>query len=245
MDRAPAPEASLALTVLHEDPEVLVLDKPAGMAPHPLEAGERGTLANAIAARYPECVAASADPREAGLVHRLDLETSGCIAAARTAEAYRVLRAAFGEGRVEKRYLALVGGLPPAEGEIALPLASDPKDRRRVWPCGSQAEAERLGAQPALTRYRLLERAGPFALLEVEIVTGARHQIRAHLAAVGAPVAGDALYGGPEVAGLSRQFLHAARLAFDHPAGRGRVQAASPLPADLAAILATLRRGRV
>lgn len=239
----PIPQPDLPLTVLREDASFLVLDKPAGMPAHPLEEGETGTLANALVARYPECATASEDLRECGLAHRLDVETSGAIVAARSAEAWRALRASFGAGDVEKRYLALVGGAPGEGGEIDIPIAHHPKNARKMIACALPDEAQRIKARPALTRYRVLERLGDFALVDVEIPTGVMHQIRVHLAAVGAPVVGDALYGGPMLEGLARHFLHAARLAFAHPHDpSGRVQVSATLPPELEAALQALRR---
>lgn len=240
---AVVPQPELPLVVLIEDPAFVVLDKQAGMPVHPLEDGERGTVANALVARYPECAGASDDPRECGVAHRLDVETSGALLAARTPEAWKALRAAFGERTVEKRYLALVGGAPGEGGEIDLPIAHHPKNPRKMLVCAMPEDAAELKARPATTRYRVLERLGDFALVEAEIPTGVMHQIRVHLAAVGAPVVGDTTYGGPEIPGLSRQFLHAAKLAFPHPSGQGRVQAEAPLPKDLADLLERLRRG--
>ena len=237
----PSPQPELPLVVLVEDAAFLVLDKPAGMPTHPLEEGERGTLANALIARYPECGGAGEDPRECGLAHRLDVETSGAIVAARSRAGWDALRAAFTGRNVEKRYLALVGGAPGEGGEIDIPIAHHPKNPRRMIACALAEDAERLKARPALTRYRILERLGDLTLVEAEIPTGVTHQIRVHLSAVGAPVAGDSLYGGPAVEGLSRQFLHAARLAFPHPFEDRRVEASAPLPAELEAILARLR----
>jgi 23S rRNA pseudouridine1911/1915/1917 synthase len=237
------PQPELPLAVLVEAPEFVVLDKPAGVPSHPLREGERGTLANALVARFPECAEASPDPRECGLAHRLDVETSGAIVAARSREAYEALRAAFSERRVGKRYLALVGGAPGEGGEIELPIAHHPKNPRRMVACADEEEAARLKARDAVTRYRVLERLGDLALVEAEIPTGVMHQIRVHLAAVGAPVAGDALYGGPEVPGLSRQFLHAARLEFPHPRSGEAVVAEVPLPDELEKVLASLRAG--
>ncbi|MBI5544131.1 MAG: RluA family pseudouridine synthase [Deltaproteobacteria bacterium] len=238
---AVVPQPELALSVLVEDPAVLVLDKPAGMPAHPLEESEKGTLGNALIARFPECATASDDPRECGLAHRLDVETSGAMVAARSPEAWKALRAAFSKRIVEKRYLALVGGAPGEGGEIDIPIAHHPRNPRKMVACALPEDAERLKARPAVTRYKVLERLGDYALVEAEIPTGVMHQIRIHLAAVGAPVAGDTLYGGPAAEGLTRQFLHAARLAFPHPVDGRRVEAQAPLPPELEAVLRTLR----
>jgi len=240
---APAPEPGAPLSVLVVHPRVVIVDKPAGVAVHPLVPGEGGTLANAVAARFPECPEASPDAREGGAVQRLDLETSGCIAFARDREAWEELHAALRERRVEKVYLALVQGRVAAGGVLSAPLAQ--RGGRSV-PAPDAVAEERLVAKghrprPAETRYEVERRFERYTLLNVRILTGVMHQIRAHLALAGHPVAGDALYGGEAAAipGLRRLFLHAARLAFEAPGG-GRVEAASPLPPDLAAILGGL-----
>ena len=169
-------------------------------------------------------------------MHRLDTDTSGLLLAARTDAAHAMLRAQFSARTVEKGYLALVAGEIHAGGEIALPLLHDPRDSRRMQAASDPAYAEEHGARPAVTRFEPVERRGGFTLLEVEIPTGVMHQIRAHLAFIGHPLAGDALYGGPDLPGLSRHFLHASRLAFAHPDG-SRVRYESPLPAELEAAL--------
>jgi 23S rRNA pseudouridine1911/1915/1917 synthase len=237
---APAPEPDAPLAVLAVHPRVVVVDKPAGVAVHPLAPGEGGTLANAVVARFPECAGASPDPREGGAVQRLDLETSGCLAFARDREAWEEIHDALRERRVEKVYLALVQGRVAAGGVISTPLA---QRGGRVVPAPDAAAEERLLAKghrprPAETRYEVERRFERHTLLKVRILTGVTHQIRAHLAHAGHPVAGDALYGGEATAvpGLRRHFLHAARLALDAPGG-GRVVAESPLPRDLAAVL--------
>ncbi|MGC4123113.1 MAG: RluA family pseudouridine synthase [Myxococcales bacterium] len=240
----PKAQPELPLKVLVEDPAFLVVDKAAGMPTHPLDEGESGTLANALVARYPECGQASEDPRECGLAHRLDVETSGAMVAARSREVYLALRASFSGRDVEKRYLALVGGAPGEGGEIEIPIAHHPKNPRRMLACALPEDAEALKARPAVTRYKVVERLGDFALVEAEIPTGVMHQIRVHLSAVGAPVAGDTLYGGAQVPGLNRQFLHAAKLAFPHPKGGSRVEANAPLPPELESVLEALRKAR-
>ena len=227
-DPRPVPQPELPLRVLHLDPQLVAVNKPAGMPSHPLEPGERGTVVNALVARHPECADASADPREGGLVHRLDTLTSGVLLAARTAEAWRALRDAFSGRQVDKRYLAVVTGPVADEGEIDLPL------RHR----GDHVEpALSGGGREALTDFRVLSRAGDVSLLEVRIHTGVLHQIRAHLAAIGAPVLGDTDYGGRSLPDLRRFFLHAARLGLTHPATGSRLELAAPLPEELRHVL--------
>jgi len=223
-DPRPVPQPELPLSVIHLDPQLVAVDKPAGVPSHPLQPGERGTVVNALVARHPECAEASADPREGGLVHRLDTLTSGALLAARTAEAWRALREAFSGRQVDKRYLAVVTGPVADEGEIDLPL------RHR----GDHVEpAMAGGGREALTDFRVLSRAGDASLLEVRIHTGVLHQIRAHLAAIGAPVLGDTDYGGRPLPGVDRFFLHAARLGFSHPATGSRLEITAPLPDEL------------
>ncbi len=236
---APVPQPELPLGIVHADAHLVVADKPAGMPSHPLKPGETGTAANALVGRFPELASVGTSAREGGLVHRLDTDTSGLLLAARTNEAHAALRAQFAGRTIEKGYLALAWGELHAPGEIALPLAHDPHDPRKVRAASDPEWGELHGARPALTRYKPLERRAGFTLLEVEIPTGVLHQIRAHLAFLGHPLAGDSLYNGPDVPGLSRHFLHAAKLAFTHPDG-SRAQYESPLPPDLAKAFAAL-----
>ena len=227
----PVPQPELSLSVLHVDPQLVAVDKPAGMPSHPLQPGERGTVVNALVARHPECADASADAREGGLVHRLDTFTSGVLLAARTPDAWRAVREAFSGREVDKRYLAVVTGPVADEGEIDLPL------RHR----GDHVEpALGGGGREALTDFRVLSRAGDAALLEVRIRTGVLHQIRAHLASIGAPVLGDVDYGGRAQPGLTRFFLHAARLGLQHPASGSRLEVVAPLPDELRQVLGAL-----
>jgi 23S rRNA pseudouridine1911/1915/1917 synthase len=239
----PAPEPQAPLRVLLEHPRLLVVDKPAGTAVHPLAPGEGGTLANAVAARHPECAEASPDPREGGAVQRLDLGTSGCVVFARDREAWEEIHAALRARRVEKVYLALVHGRLVAGGVLSVPLA---QRGGRALPAPDAVAAERLAAKgasvrPAETHYDVERAFERFTLLRVRIVTGVMHQIRAHLAYLGHPVAGDDAYGGAAAVpqGLTRPFLHAARIALDAPGG-GRVEAESPLPRELEAVLGRL-----
>lgn len=231
--RDAVPDEALPLKVLYEDAALVFVDKPAGRPSHPLRPGETGTVANALVARYPECAQASEDPREGGLCHRLDIETSGVLLAARTREAWRRMRSAFGGREVDKRYLALVTGPLAEEGEIELPLRHHPRHPDRVEPALPGEE----GARPAHSLFKVLARTGDYSLVEVRILTGVLHQVRAHLAGVGAPLVGDALYGGREEPGLSRFFLHAQALGFTHPVTGKKLHIESPLPEELTAVL--------
>jgi len=239
----PAPEPGAPLRVLLSHPRFLVVDKPAGVAVHPLAGGEGGTLANAVVARHPECAAASLDPREGGAAQRLDLETSGCVLFARDRDAWERIHDQLRRRTVEKVYLALVTGRVATGGVSTVPLAQrggrvvpapDPETEARLREKG-------LAPRPAETRWEVERRFERHTLLRVRIATGAMHQIRAHLALLGHPVAGDALYGGEAalLPGLARHALHAARLGFESPDG-GRVVVESPLPPELEALLARL-----
>jgi 23S rRNA pseudouridine1911/1915/1917 synthase len=239
----PAPEPSAPLRVLVETPRALIVEKPAGVAVYALAPGEGGTLANAVAARYPECASASPAPREGGAVHRLDIETSGCVAFARDREAWDLLHAQLRGREAEKRYLALAVGRVASGGVCSVPLA---QRGGRVVPAPDALSEDRLQAKgfkarPAETHFEVARRFRDHTLLDVRLVTGVMHQIRAHLAHLGHPVAGDALYGGAAAAlpGLGRQFLHAARLRLAAPGG-GTLEAESPLPDELQAVLAAL-----
>lgn len=216
------PEAEVALSVLWEDSSLIAVDKRSGMPSHPLRPGETGTVANALVARYPECETASEDAREAGLVHRLDTDTSGVMVAARTAEVWRALRTAFTQRHIDKTYWALTCGPIADEGDIDLPLLQ----------AGGRVRPDNAGRE-ALSSFRVLRRVGPYCLVEVKILTGVMHQVRAHLAAVGAPLLGDTLYGGPEDPVLRRFFLHARALGFTHPTTGVPWRVEAPLPTEL------------
>jgi len=232
--RAAVADASFELEILHADETLVFANKPAHRPSHPLRPGETGTVANALVARFPELGAASEDPREGGLCHRLDVETSGVILAARTRPAWTALREAFGQrGGVDKRYWALVSGPLADEGEIDLPLRHHPRhpDRVEADPSGNP------GAREAVSEFRVLARAGERSLVEVKILTGVLHQVRAHLASVGAPLVGDAIYGGPAWPGLDRFFLHARALSVPHPVRGAPASATAPLPPELLRVL--------
>jgi 23S rRNA pseudouridine1911/1915/1917 synthase len=244
----PAPVAlrpePLPLSVVYEDATVLVLDKPAGLVVHPAPGHPAGTLVNAILAHAPG-VAMNGTLRP-GIVHRLDKDTSGLLVVAKTDAARLCLVEQFAGRQVLKEYLALVHGYPPAATTIDAPIGRDPRQRQRM--------AVVAGGRPAQTDVTTLERLPGCALVRAIPRTGRTHQLRVHLAALGHPIAGDPVYGRgsvllvpqgahrpPRRLIVPRQFLHAARLGFILPSTGAWREFTSPLPPDLAAVLATLR----
>jgi 23S rRNA pseudouridine1911/1915/1917 synthase len=238
--KRPQPEPERPLVVLLADAALVALNKPAGVPTHPLRAGERGTLANALVARYPECAAVADDPREGGLAHRLDVDTSGVILAARTRDAWQALRRAFGSGQVEKEYWALVAGHPPDSGEIDAALQHATARTVKAidddeWL--NQSYGTTL-ARPAHTRFEVMARGPDAALVRAKTRTGRMHQVRAHLAHLGHPLLGDALYGGPPApGGAPGHVLHAARITFPHPTGGASTTVSARLPPERARVI--------
>ena len=222
---ATVPDAQFA--VAWEDEHLIVVEKPAGVVVHPARGHRHGTLAQALAGR----VAGGLDPERAGIVHRLDRDTSGLLVVARSEPVHAALKSLLAARDLVREYLALVEGRPPARrGTIDAPLGRDRRVRTRT---STDTEEPR----EAVTHFEI-ERALPQdTLLRVRLDTGRTHQIRAHLLAIGHPVAGDPDYGTPGRHGLKRQFLHAARLAFPHPVTGEPVDVTSPLPDDLVAAL--------
>jgi 23S rRNA pseudouridine1911/1915/1917 synthase len=226
---APEPEVPDApFAVAYEDEHLLVVDKPAGVVVHPAPGHRRGTLVQALAGR----VAGGDDPGRPGVVHRLDRDTSGLLVLARSDAVHAALKAQLARRQLVREYLALVEGRPPARrGTIDAPLGRDRRVRTRI-------STDTDEGREAVTHFEV-ERALPHdTLLRVRLESGRTHQIRAHLLAIGHPVAGDPEYGTVGRHGLERQFLHAARLAFTHPVTSAAVDVGSSLPADLAAALA-------
>jgi len=245
LDAAPAPE--IPLRVIHEDADLLIVDKPAGLVVHPAPGHAADTLVNALLAHGgPGAFGGIAGVQRPGIVHRLDRDTSGLLMVARTDAAQHSLMAQLKARRIKKTYLALVLGEVAAEvGRIEAPIGRDPKHRTRMAIVGD--------GRPATTGYRVRERFPGWTLLELDLVTGRTHQIRVHLAALGHPVAGDPVYGtatsrrGPRPGGggapLERLFLHAWRLQLISPSDGHLIRAEAPLPGDLERVLDGLRAG--
>jgi len=223
-----APDPDVEVRVLYEDADLVAIDKPGGVRGHALDPRERGTIAGALVARDP-AQGRVGDPLSGGLVHRLDIGTSGVLLAARTSASWTALRGAFQRHEVAKRYVAIVSGAPAAGAVVDVPLAHDTQDRRRMRPARPGDRA-----WPAATRVRDVVVHGARAMVTVEIRSGVTHQVRAHLAWLGHPIVGDALYGG-EAGALStgRHALHAAALEI---AARG-LHVTAPLPDDMRALV--------
>jgi 23S rRNA pseudouridine1911/1915/1917 synthase len=239
---AAVPDPEAPLTVLLETPDVVVVDKPSGQPTAPLDPGEKGTLANALVARYPEMASLGFSPREPGLCHRLDTGTSGLVVAARTQKAFETLTRALKEGRLDKRYLVICDAQDlPETGTIDIPLAPHPKDRRRVYPCVHPRDVARYAPRPATTGYAVLREHEGLALVEVKAPKAARHQIRAHFSAIEHPLVGDVLYGGKELPGKGdgegRHALHAHHITWKGDADLPAFTVESPLPEDLAGLV--------
>ncbi|HEV7807635.1 MAG TPA: RluA family pseudouridine synthase [Solirubrobacteraceae bacterium] len=228
---APAPDAPVAcFGVAFEDEHLIVVDKPAGVVVHPARAHREGTLAQALAGR----VAGGEEDWRAGIVHRLDRDTSGLLVVAKSDDVHRALKAALAARDMTREYLALVEGRPPARsGTIEAPIGRDRRVRTRM-----SVHPDADAPKPAITHFEIERALAQCTLLRVRLQTGRTHQIRVHLQAIGHPVCGDPDYGTAGLYGLRRQFLHATRLAFGHPVTGEAVDVTSPLPDDLAAALA-------
>ena len=228
-EAGPSDGASAPFTVAFEDEHVLIVDKPAGVVVHPARGHRTGTLAQALAGR----AAGGEEAWRAGIVHRLDRDTSGLLVVAKSDAVHRALKALLAARELRREYLALVDGHPEARtGTIDAPIGRDRRDRVLM-------SIDTDDPREARTHFTLERTLPATALLRVTLETGRTHQIRVHLAAIGHPVCGDPQYGRPGEYGLSRQFLHAVRLAFAHPVTGAEVDVTSPLPSELEAALAT------
>ena len=233
---APVVAENIPLDVIYEDDALLVVNKPAGMVVHPAYGHASGTLVNAVLAHCPQ-IADVGGPDRAGVVHRLDKDTSGLILIAKDGVTRAALQRQFKRRQVAKTYLALVEGqVQPREGVVEAPVGRDKRQRKKMAVVRSGREAR--------TMYRAIEYFANYTLLEVRPHTGRTHQVRVHLSWLGYPIVGDAVYGRHRQRLLrGRHFLHAARIRFSHPATSEEVEFEAPLPPELADVLKQLRRG--
>jgi 23S rRNA pseudouridine1911/1915/1917 synthase len=233
----------VALDIRHEDADLIVLSKPAGMVVHPAHGHWSGTLVNALLAHSDDLGTLAGEERP-GIVHRLDKDTSGLMMVAKNDDAQRALSSAIQQRLVDRRYIALVHGrIVPDSGLVDAPIGRHPKDRQKQW------VSDAAGSRQAVTSFRVLERfeAGAaddgYTLVECKLQTGRTHQIRVHMAYIEHAVVGDPVYGRHRIKedlGLARQFLHAYSLAFEHPATGEMIALVDPLPTDLAGALASI-----
>jgi len=231
-DAPPAPDPSVDVVIRYADDDVVVVAKPAGLVTHPGAGHAAGTLVNGLLARYPE-IASVGDRMRPGIVHRLDRDTSGLLMVARSPRAHVALVEQLAARTIDRRYIALVWGtFDVRRGVIDAPIGRSPSRRTRM--------AIRDAGKPARTGFDVRTEfdAPACSLLDCKLETGRTHQIRVHLASIGHPVVGDAVYGGRrDQIGLDRPFLHAAELAFDHPVTGERVELHDPLPPELQAVV--------
>ncbi len=228
---------SMALDIVFEDEHLMVVNKPAGLVVHPAPGNWSGTLLNGLLGRDPE---AGLLPR-AGIVHRLDKDTSGLMVVARKRQVMDQLVTMIAARTVAREYLALAHGdwQGPAARQVEEPIGRDPRNRLRM----AVVDLEKTSGKSASTGIFRLASGGGFCLVRCRLQTGRTHQIRVHMAAIGHPLVGDAVYGGRPTAGLERQALHACRLAFEHPVTGQALEFLSPMPADLAAAVAGVGLG--
>jgi 23S rRNA pseudouridine1911/1915/1917 synthase len=218
-----APGSPAPFAVAYEDEHLMIVDKPAGVVVHPARGHRTGTLAQALAGRG----AGGEEPWRAGIVHRLDRDTSGLLVVAKSDPVHRALKQLLAERRLRREYLALVAGHPEARtGTIDAPIGRDRHDRVLM-------SIDSADPREARTHFEIERLLPATALVRVALETGRTHQIRVHMAAIGHPVSGDPQYGTAGEYGLTRQFLHAARLAFAHPVSGAGVDVRSELPDDL------------
>ena len=251
-ERILEPEPEIPLKVAYEDDDMLVINKPAGILVHPTPLHHKGTIVNALLARYPEIRTVGENPLRPGIVHRLDKDTSGLLAVAKTQHAFEWLKRQFMDREVKKTYLALVEGVPEKrEGIIDYPIRPSTQNPLRKVAMRGKTPIGDASIRAAVTHYNVLEEFGErYALVELKPETGRTHQLRVHMKALGHPIVGDMLYHRPRINAditltnaeilVPRQFLHAAKLELIAPSGKP-ITLVAELPEDLKKVLETLR----
>ncbi|MFY9552663.1 MAG: RluA family pseudouridine synthase [Thermoanaerobaculia bacterium] len=248
----------IPLSILYEDEHVLAVDKPPGLVVHPAPGHASGTLVNALLHHVRDLAGVGGELRP-GIVHRLDRDTSGVLLVAKTDRAHQMLSRQMRKRTLQKEYLALAAGVPRVrKGDVTLAIGRDPRNRKRMKAFRPLSDERPAGAREARTLYEIEREWFPLGLtlLRCRLVTGRTHQIRVHLAASGLPIVGDPVYGSPRYPRVKdaalkkrllefpRQALHAERVAFHHPATQELIEVASPLPADLAGLIAAVDAAR-
>jgi len=233
--------------ILHEDKDLLVIDKPAGLPAVPVPKGDPATLAYWILIRFPDQKKLTRSPEEGGLINRLDNETSGISVAARNDTSYNALQKIWGSDETLKEYDGLVLGETPQKGVIEKWIAHHPKKDKKMRIVDNAAEAKKLKAREAFTQFETVENFFDYSHLKIRITTGVRHQIRCHMAATGHAIAGDKVYRHPkhkerDWLDLKRHFLHLSRVSFRHPTSGKIVDFRSPLPQDLQETLEKIKK---
>lgn len=231
---------SMPLDILYEDEHLIILNKPIGLVVHPAPGHAGGTLVNALLAYCGSQLAGIGGVQRPGIVHRLDKDTSGAIAIAKTDRAHQQLQAQFKSKTARREYLAVIYGVPPAPtGTIDAPIGRHPIDRKKM-----AVVPEEKGGRRAVTHWQMEERLGNFTLMRFQLETGRTHQIRVHSAHIGHPVVGDPVYGAARSIGvnLTGQALHAWKLKLQHPVSAEWIEVVAPLPQELTKLLDVLRR---
>ena len=237
----------IALEIVFEDDHLLVVDKPAGMVVHPAAGNRDGTLVNALLHHSTGRLSGIGGVARPGIVHRIDKDTSGLLVVAKTDRAHEGLAAQFARHSIERRYLAIVSGIPvPAAGSVDAPLARSSADRKKMAIVGAKEDGGR--GKRAVTHYRMIEPLRESALVECRLETGRTHQVRVHMASLGHPLLGDPVYGRARPAhrellkrlDFHRQALHAAGLGFVHPVSKENLSFQSPLPSDIQELFGAL-----
>jgi len=239
--------------IIYNDSHVIIIEKPAGMPSVSLSSSDHGTLASWLISRFPEQESLQKGALEGGLVHRLDNDTSGIIIAATNPKSYDFLRNAFASGDVEKRYNALALGIISNANDIDFPITRNKKNSRKMRVCSTAGIYGVDGARQAITHFSPIAfyamGSVEYTMLDVKIDTGVRHQIRAHLASIGHPLAGDKLYQSKKMQAwdclnMSRHFLHACFISFEHPFTHKRMKFLSELSKDLKSVMSRMLRIR-
>jgi len=226
------------ISIIHLDDDIIVIDKPPFVDTAIVKDGRAGSVAEQLLKLHPELSKVGRDANEAGLLNRLDRETSGLVLAARNQPAFEKLLKDMKAGKMEKKYLAVVSGVPDPIGDIRLPIGHMKKNRGKMAVEGGRRKI-RGRSMEARTAYRRLSLAGGYSVLEVSITAGVMHQIRIHLSGAGWPIVGDLKYGGPRSASMNRQLLHSWKLSLPHPATGEIMVFEAPLPADMFAFISS------